>query len=76
MRSVGVGALGVIGGTLLALIVYDFVAAASVRLGVAPVDIGIALEWMIPVFAALGAVVAVVLYRRSVKRRSDGSTGV
>jgi hypothetical protein len=72
-RSVGVGALGLVGGVLMALVVQDLLAVAFISDGsVAPALIAV-VAFLIPVCGALGTVVAVILDNRSRKRRgSDG----
>lgn len=74
MRKVGIGALGVIVGVLLALIVQDLLATAFLSNGAIPVGLGIVLGFLMPVFAVLGAVIAVLLYNRSAKRESEKAT--
>ncbi len=71
MRKVGIGALGVIGGVLLALIVQDLLATAFLSNGTIPIGLGIVLGFLMPVFAVLGAVIAVLTYNRSTKRKSE-----
>ncbi len=74
MRKVGVGALGVVGGVLLALIVQDLLATAFLSSGTIPASLGIVLGSLMPVFAVLGAIFAVLIYNRSVKRKSEKAT--
>lgn len=74
LRRVGIGALGVIGGVLLALIVQDLLATAFLRDGTIPLGLAIVMGFLLPVFAVLGAVLAVVLDNRSVRRMSEKPT--
>lgn len=74
MRKVGIGALGVIGGVLLALIVQDLLATAFFSNGTIPPGPGIVLGFLMPVFAVLGAVVAVLIHHRSTRRTSERAT--
>lgn len=74
MQKVGIGALGVIGGALLALIVQDLLATAFLSNGTIPIGLGIVLGFLMPVFAVLGAIIAVLMYNRSAKRTSEKST--
>lgn len=70
MRTVGIGALGVVGGVLLALIVQDLLATAFLSSGTIPIGAGLGLGFLIPLFAVLGAITAVLIDHRSAKRRS------
>lgn len=74
MRKVGIGALGIIGGVLLALIVQDLLASAFLRDGTIPLGLAIVMGFLLPVFAVLGAVLAVVLDNRSVRRTPERAT--
>lgn len=70
-RSIGIGALGVLGGVLLALIVQDILATGFVREGVVPTGLAIVLGFLIPIFAIFGAIVAVLIDARTAKRRPE-----
>ncbi|MFW6642124.1 hypothetical protein ACOALZ_19030 [Nocardiopsis algeriensis] len=71
MRQLGLGALGAIGGVLLALIIHDLLATAFLSNGTIPIGPGIVIGSLIPVLAVLGAVIAVLIYNRSLKRTSE-----
>lgn len=69
----GVGALGLIGGALLALLVQDLLAVALVRNGNLPVALT---AYLIPVVAVVTAVAAVAIdHRRAVRRTDEDSPG-
>jgi uncharacterized protein YacL len=74
MQKVGIGTLGVIGGLLLALIVQDLLATAFLSNGTIPIALGIALGFLMPVFAVLGAFIAVRIHNRSAKRAAAKTT--
>jgi ABC-type lipoprotein release transport system permease subunit len=67
-RMVGVGALGLVGGALLALFVQDLLAAAFVRNGRIPVALRIVFAYLIPVLAIITAVASVVIDARRAAR--------
>lgn len=71
-RSAGIGALGLVGGVLLALIVQDILATLLVRDGTIPTGLTVVFGFLMPVFAILGAVIAVLIYNRIAKRQSEG----
>ena len=71
MRKIGVAALGVVGGVLLAIIIQDVLARSFVDSGTVPVGLGLVISLIMPVLAVLGAVVAIVLHNRNTKRGSD-----
>lgn len=70
MRTIGIGALGLIGGVLSALVVQDLLAVAFVREGTVPDALVVVLALLMPVMALLGVVVAVLLDRQA-KRRAN-----
>jgi len=67
---VGIGALGLLGGTLFGIIVQDILALIFINTGTTV--FGLVFALVIPVFAVLGVVVAVLLDNRMVRRRSGG----
>ncbi|HEY4535503.1 MAG TPA: hypothetical protein VIG71_05955 [Enteractinococcus sp.] len=69
-RTVGIGALGLLGGTLFGIIVQDILALIFINTGTTV--FGLVFALVIPVFAVLGVVVAVLLDNRMVRRRSGG----
>lgn len=69
MRKVGIGALGLVGGVLLALVVQDLLAVAFLRDGTIPTPLAIVLGFLMPVFGVLGAVISVLIYSRHTKRQ-------
>lgn len=71
-RSVGIGILGLVGGVLLALIVQDVLATAFVSDGTVPSALSAVLGFLMPVFAILGVIVAILVDNWNVKRRSKG----
>lgn len=73
-RRAGVGALGVVGGVLLALIVQDLLATALVRNGTLTHGLALVLGSLMPVFAVLGAVTAVLIDARAPTRSSEETT--
>lgn len=75
MRKIGIGALGFVGGLLLALVVQDLLAVAFVRDGAMPLVLGLVLGFLIPVLAVLGAVVALLIDGRAASRRSGARSG-
>lgn len=66
----GVGALGLIGGALLALFIQDFLAVAFVRAGNVPSALTVVFVYLIPVVSIVTAVAAVVIDRRQAVRRT------
>lgn len=70
-RMLGVGALGLIGGALLALFVQDFLAMVFVRAGNVPSVLTVVLVYLIPVVSVVTAVAAVVIDRRVAVRRME-----
>lgn len=70
MRRVGIGALGAVGGLLLALVLQDLLAVAALRHGGLLAALGLPGALLLPGLTALGAVVAVVLDRRVSARGS------
>lgn len=74
MRKVGVGALGAVGGVLLALILQDILAVAFLQDGTIPFPLAIVLGFLMPVLAVVGAVIAVLLYNRNIKRKLKDPT--
>jgi hypothetical protein len=73
MRKVGIGALGLIGGVLLAVVVQDLLARAFVRDGAVPLPLALVLGFMIPVFAVLGVVGAILADNRRLRRNSKAT---
>lgn len=73
MRKVGIGALGLVGGVLLALVVQDLLAAAFLQGGTIPIPLGIVFGFLMPVFGVLGAVIAVLIDRRHTTRSHERS---
>lgn len=71
LRMLGVGALGLIGGALLALFIQDFLAVAFVRRGNVPVALTIVFVYLIPVVSIVTAVAAVVIDRRLAACRTN-----
>lgn len=70
----GVGALGLIGGALLALFIQDLLAVAFVKGENVPDALTIIFAYLIPVVSILTAVAAVVIDRRlAVRRTEEGS---
>ncbi|MEX5303512.1 hypothetical protein [Kocuria sabuli] len=76
MRQVGTGALGLVGGVLLALIVQDLLAVAFLQDGTIPIALGILLGLLMPVLGMVGAGAAVLIDNRYTKRRSRDTPGV
>ncbi|WP_229741658.1 hypothetical protein [Pseudoclavibacter endophyticus] len=72
-RSIGSGALGLVGGVLLALIVQDVLATAFLRDGTIPLALGVVLGFLVPAFGALGVLTAILIDNRNAKRRSKTS---
>ena len=70
----GVGALGLIGGALLALFVQDSLAVAFVRNGSIPSALKIVFIYLIPVGAVVTGVASVVIDRRMLARRNEDAT--
>lgn len=64
MRAVGIGALGLIGGLLLGIVLQDVLAQALIDAPGRPSTLGRLLGAFLPGFAVLGAVAAVWLDRR------------
>lgn len=74
LRMLGIGALGLIGGALLAVFVQDLLATAFVRNGNVPVALTIVFAYLIPVVTTVTALAAVVIDRkRTPHRREDDS---
>ncbi|WP_449277659.1 hypothetical protein [Leucobacter sp. GX24907] len=71
MRMLGVGALGLVGGVLLALFVQDFLAVALVRLGSVPSMPAVVFDYLFPIISIVTAVAAVIIDRRVALRRTD-----
>jgi uncharacterized membrane protein YcjF (UPF0283 family) len=61
-RTAGIGALGLLGGVLLGVIVQDLLAVIFIRSGT-PV-LGLVFAVIIPLFLVLGNVVAIVIDNR------------
>lgn len=70
-RSVGIGALGLVGGVLLALIVQDLLATVFLRDGTIPIPVALVLGFLMPAFGVLGVVIAILIDNRNAKRRSE-----
>ncbi len=75
MRKIGIGALGLVGGLLLALVVQDLLAVTFVRDGTIPLALGIVLGFLMPVLAVLGAIVALLIDGRAAGSRSGARRG-
>ncbi|MFT3889856.1 MAG: hypothetical protein QM713_17065 [Arachnia sp.] len=74
LRMLGVGALGLIGGALLALFIQDLLAVAFVQGANVPDALTIVLIHLIPVVSIVTAVAAVVIDRKlAVRRTSEDS---
>jgi hypothetical protein len=71
LRMLGVGALGLVGGALLALFVQDFLAVAFVRAGNVPFALTVTFVYLTPVVSIVTAVAAVVIDRRLATRRTE-----
>ena len=74
MRKVGIGALGLIGGVLLALIVQDLLAVAVLQDGTIPLALALVIGFLIPAFGVLGTVVAILLDSRHSAHRLQNTT--
>lgn len=70
-RSIGTGALGLLGGVLLALIAQDLLAAALLRDGTLSPALTVVLGLFMPVLGVLGMVTALVIDARNTKRRPE-----
>ncbi|GAA1547449.1 uncharacterized membrane protein YcjF (UPF0283 family) [Microbacterium ginsengiterrae] len=66
-RTAGIGALGLLGGVLLGVIVQDLLAVIFIRTGT-PV-LGLVFAVLIPLFAVLGVVTAILIDNRTNRRR-------
>ncbi|WP_026454231.1 hypothetical protein [Saccharomonospora iraqiensis] len=69
MRTVGIGALGLIGGLLLAITLRDILAHALTDTEDTPSTVGMILASLKPTLGLLGAVLAVRLDRRHHRTR-------
>ncbi|MDO5633824.1 MAG: hypothetical protein Q4G34_02975 [Micrococcus sp.] len=74
MTRVGIGALGSVGGLLLALILQDILAVAFLGHGTIPFPLAVVVGFLLPTLAVLGAVVAILLDNRNTTRTSKGRT--
>ncbi|WP_007024780.1 hypothetical protein [Saccharomonospora iraqiensis] len=72
MRTVGIGALGIIGGLLLAITLQDILAHALADTEGTPSTVGRILGSLKPALGLLGAVLAVRLDRRHHRTRPGG----
>lgn len=66
-RTAGIGALGLLGGVLLGVIVQDLLAVILIRTGT-PV-LGLVFVVLIPLFAVLGLVTAILIDNRTNRHR-------
>lgn len=64
MRAVGIGALGMIGGVLLAIVLQDVLASALTSDDGTPSALGMSLGAILPAFGLTGAGLAIWLHRR------------
>lgn len=69
LRWLGIGLLGFIGGMLSAIILQDVLASAFASNGSAPTGVTIVLGSPLPVLGLAGIVVALLVDRRSTRRR-------
>lgn len=69
-RTAGIGALGLLGGVLLGVIVQDLLAVILIRTGT-PV-LGLVFVVLIPLFAVLGLVTAILIDNRTNRHRQGG----
>ena len=76
MRKVGIGALGFVGGVLLALIVQDVLSTAFLRIVTVPITLGIVLGFLMPAFGVVGVIVAILADNRHTKCRSKDTPDV
>ncbi len=73
-RMLGVGALGLIGGALLALFIQDVLAVAFTRAGSVPSALTVVSVYLIPAVSIVTAVAAVVIDRRQAVRRTENDS--
>ena len=71
MRTVGVGALGLLGGVLLALVVQDVLATTFLQDGTIPRAVAIILGLLIPALGLAGLAAAILFDGRSAPRSKD-----
>lgn len=74
MRKLGIGALAVIGGLLLALVVQDLLATAFLEVGAVPICFAIIIGLLLPALALLGLVAALTIDVRSHDRPFEKAT--
>ncbi len=75
LRSVGIGALGLLAGLLAALVLQDILAIAFLRSGGGlPLELGVLIGSFMPILAVVGAVLALLIDRNARMRRSKPDT--
>jgi hypothetical protein len=71
LHRFGIGMLGFIGGLLAGLIIQNLLAVAFMSNGNPPFMFALVLGYLVPVFAALGVVIALLTDTRWTKRHSN-----
>ncbi|MGJ3509638.1 hypothetical protein [Enemella sp. A6] len=73
-RSIGVGALGLVAGLLVALLLQDLIAMVfALSGGSAPVGAAVVIGSFTPIIAVTGVIVALFIDRRIRTRRREGA---